>query len=72
LPLAVIFLGINDCCDATDDDDLETGIENISFALHNLYTKIGARKFIIIDTPPIDRSPQGRRPQPCLNPRETP
>ena len=39
-------------------------IENISDSLfedtvHELYVKAGARNFVFLDVPPVDRSPQG-------------
>ncbi|TFK65271.1 hypothetical protein BDN72DRAFT_860747 [Pluteus cervinus] len=52
----VFFLGINDC-GRTDDDELEAIVETILDATHTLYIKAGARRFIFIDVPPIDRSP---------------
>lgn len=54
----VIFLGINDC-GSTDSDELEFVIETILDTVHDLYVKAGARKFIFVNVPPIDRSPQG-------------
>jgi len=35
-------------------------VEAIFDTLHNLYVKIGARNFVLIDVPPIDRSPGGK------------
>ncbi|KIM66770.1 carbohydrate esterase family 16 protein [Scleroderma citrinum Foug A] len=52
-----IFLGINDC-GSTDSDELEFVIETILDTVHDLYVKAGARKFIFVNVPPIDRSPQ--------------
>lgn len=57
IPL-VVFLGINDC-GTTECDGLESIVETLFDALHNLYVKAGARNFVLIDVPPIDRSPQG-------------
>ncbi|KAJ6561589.1 hypothetical protein B0H10DRAFT_1844566 [Mycena sp. CBHHK59/15] len=53
----VFSLGINDC-GRTDEDDLDEIVEKILDAAHRLYTKAGARDFIFIDLPPIDRSPR--------------
>ncbi|EIW82317.1 carbohydrate esterase family 16 protein, partial [Coniophora puteana RWD-64-598 SS2] len=33
-------------------------VEAVSDALHSLYVKAGARNFVLLDVPPIDRSPQ--------------
>lgn len=55
----VIFMGINDCGAADSADDLEAIIETIFDALHDLYVKAQARHFVLVDVPPIDRSPQG-------------
>ncbi|KAI0074731.1 hypothetical protein K474DRAFT_1507171 [Panus rudis PR-1116 ss-1] len=52
-----VFIGINDC-GSNDEDDLEPIIETIDDAVHDLYVKAGARNIILIDVPPIDRSPQ--------------
>ncbi|KAM5539794.1 hypothetical protein V8D89_006607 [Ganoderma adspersum] len=52
-----IFLGINDC-GTTDSDELESIVEGLFDALHQLYVQAGARNFVLFDVPPIDRSPQ--------------
>jgi hypothetical protein len=54
----VFYLGINDC-GRTPSDDLEPIIEAVFDVLHDLYTKFSARNFVLIDVPPIDRSPGG-------------
>ena len=54
----VFFLGINDC-GRTPSDDLEPVTEVIFDVLHDLYTKFGAKNFVLIDVPPVDRSPGG-------------
>jgi len=56
--LQVIFMGINDCGN-TDRDELDPIIEKIFDTLHHLYVKTKARSFVLINVPPIDRSPQG-------------
>ncbi|KZT74128.1 carbohydrate esterase family 16 protein [Daedalea quercina L-15889] len=53
----ILFLGINDC-GTTDSDELEEVVEALFDNIHDLYTKGRARNFILIDVPPIDRSPQ--------------
>ncbi|KAI6128911.1 hypothetical protein EDD16DRAFT_26463 [Pisolithus croceorrhizus] len=52
------FMGINDC-GRTDSYDLESIVEYILDAVHELYVKAGARNFVLVNVPPIDRSPQG-------------
>ncbi|KAI0054124.1 carbohydrate esterase family 16 protein [Auriscalpium vulgare] len=52
-----LFLGINDCGN-TECDELESIIETLFDALHDLYVKASARNFVLINVPPIDRSPQ--------------
>lgn len=52
----VFYIGINDC-GTTDADELESVIETVIDAIHKLYVKIGARNFLLIDVPPINRSP---------------
>lgn len=54
----VFFLGTNDC-GRTPSDDLEPVTEVVFDVLHHLYTKFNARNFVLIDVPPIDRSPGG-------------
>jgi len=54
----VVSLGINDC-GRTFSDELEPIVEAIFDTLHDLYVKFGARNFVLIDVPPIDRSPGG-------------
>ena len=54
----VLSLGINDC-GRTSSDELESIVETIFDTLHDLYIKVGARNFVLIDVPPIDRSPGG-------------
>ena len=54
----VFYLGINDC-GRMPSDDLEPIVEAVFDVLHNLYTKFFARNFVLIDVPPIDRSPGG-------------
>jgi len=51
-------LGINDC-GRTPSDELEPIVEVIFDTRHDLYAKFGARNFVLIDVPPIDRSPGG-------------
>lgn len=56
----VLFIGINDVGCFPDEDDLEEVIENsVIDALHTLYVKAHARNFLIINIPPMDRSPGG-------------
>jgi len=57
--LFVIWLGINDC-GGTVADELEQIVEQIFEAMHDLYTKWKARSFILIDVPPMHRSPIGK------------
>ncbi|KAH9917892.1 uncharacterized protein BXZ73DRAFT_92316 [Epithele typhae] len=52
-----VFIGINDC-GRTAADDLETPLETIFDALDDLYIKAGARNFLLVDVPPMHRSPQ--------------
>ena len=54
----VFFIGVNDCA-GNDIDDLETIVEAILNVAHDLYVKATARNFVLIDLPPINRSPQG-------------
>ncbi|KAG2119184.1 hypothetical protein DEU56DRAFT_747478 [Suillus clintonianus] len=54
----VLFLGINDC-GTTDADDLEPIVDVIFDTVHQLYIRARARNFVIINVPPIDRSPAG-------------
>lgn len=43
-----------------DEDDLEEMNENtVMDAMHTLYVKASARKFLLIDLPPVGRSPGG-------------
>ncbi|KAF5334530.1 hypothetical protein D9611_013811 [Ephemerocybe angulata] len=58
--LFVIWMGINDCGrTSTDVDDFPDIIEKIFDAMHNLYVKYSARAFLLIDVPPMHRSPGG-------------
>ncbi|KAI0755088.1 hypothetical protein C8Q80DRAFT_409820 [Daedaleopsis nitida] len=52
-----IFMGINDC-GSNDLEELESIVDNVFDVVHDLYVKAGARNFILVDVPPIDRSPQ--------------
>lgn len=52
-----VFVGINDC-GQTESYDLESVIECILNAVHELYIKAGARNFVLMNVPPIDLSPQ--------------
>ncbi|KAF9482559.1 hypothetical protein BDN70DRAFT_801301, partial [Pholiota conissans] len=52
----VLFLGINDC-GGTRSDELEPIAEILFDAVHDLYVKAGARIFVVVDVPPINRSP---------------
>ncbi|THU92330.1 hypothetical protein K435DRAFT_829659 [Dendrothele bispora CBS 962.96] len=54
----VFFFGINDCGN-TEECLLSDIVENIIQYADRLYSEAGARKFIFIDVPPIDRSPGG-------------
>ncbi|KAI6123289.1 hypothetical protein EV401DRAFT_2195993 [Pisolithus croceorrhizus] len=53
----VIFMGINDCGQA-DFYDLESVVECILDEVHELYIRAGARNFVFVNVPPIDRSPR--------------
>lgn len=62
----VVFIGINDVGCFPDEDDLEEMIENsVIDALRTLYVKAHARNFLIIDIPPMDRSPGGSMKSSC-------
>jgi hypothetical protein len=52
------YLDITDC-GRTLPDELEQIVETIFDSLHDLYVKAGARNFVFVDVPPIDRSPGG-------------
>jgi hypothetical protein len=43
----------------TDADELELIFEQIFDTMHDLYIKWKARSFLLIDVPPIQRSPGG-------------
>ncbi|OBZ65668.1 hypothetical protein A0H81_14364 [Grifola frondosa] len=59
--LCVLWLGINDC-GRTEADDLEEIIEKLfEDGLDELYTKAGARNFLLINVPPKDRCPAALR-----------
>src|ERR1700721_633721 len=46
-------------CSPTDADELEPPVEQIFDAMHDLYVKWKARSFLLIDMPPLQRSPGG-------------
>jgi hypothetical protein len=46
-------------CSGTDVDELEPIVEQIFDAMHDLYTKWKARSFLLMDVPPMQRSPGG-------------
>ncbi|KAJ3508552.1 hypothetical protein NMY22_g16575 [Coprinellus aureogranulatus] len=56
--LVVIWIGINDC-GRNDPDDLPAIVEIVFDAVHKLYTEWKARAFLLIDVPPMHRSPGG-------------
>jgi len=56
--LCVIWMGINDC-GRTDADDLGAIVELIFDAMHDLYVKWKVRSFMLMDVPPMQRSPGG-------------
>jgi len=57
--LYVFWLGINDC-GYSDESDLEEIVEKIFDCMDDLYIKVSARHFLLIDVPPLDLSPAGR------------
>ncbi|EAU88978.2 hypothetical protein CC1G_10674 [Coprinopsis cinerea okayama7 len=57
--LIVAWFGINDCGTTDDADDLEQIVERIFDALHDLYVKWKGKNFLLIDVPPMHRSPGG-------------
>lgn len=57
LSVIVFFLGINDVCNTLDEDDIPSLVEKLMDAAHDLYVKAGARNYLFIDIPPVDRSP---------------
>jgi len=54
--LYVLWLGINDCGNASADE-LEDVLDALFDIVHALYVKAGARNFLLMDVPPLDRSP---------------
>ncbi|KAK0243216.1 hypothetical protein EDD85DRAFT_947362 [Armillaria nabsnona] len=52
----VLYLCINDC-GRTSSDELEAIVKALLGTVHDLYIKAGARNFVLVDVPPIDRSP---------------
>ncbi|KAF8799736.1 hypothetical protein BYT27DRAFT_7176126 [Phlegmacium glaucopus] len=56
--LFIFWMGINDC-GRTDADELEPIVEQIFDAMHDLCIKWKARYFLLIDLPPMQRSPGG-------------
>ncbi|CAL1711289.1 unnamed protein product [Somion occarium] len=54
--LYVLWFGINDC-GAEDDDEREETVDLVFDAMHDLYVKADARNFLLIDIPPVHRSP---------------
>ena len=56
--MLVILIGINDCGSGTVDE-LDAIVETIFDIAHDLYVKAAARNFVLVDMPPIHRSPQG-------------
>ncbi|KAF8337918.1 uncharacterized protein EI90DRAFT_3286718 [Cantharellus anzutake] len=65
--LYIIWIGINDCGNgANDSEAVEEILEEQVFdeAVHNLYVKAGARNFVFMDVPPLDRCPavHGKHP----------
>ena len=63
-PVSVFYLGTNDC-GRTSSDELEQIVETIFDTLHGLCVTAGARNFVLIDVPPIDRSPGGNEDLDC-------
>ncbi|KAJ3555507.1 hypothetical protein NM688_g2538 [Phlebia brevispora] len=55
--LYVIWLGINDCGTLEQDRLPDVVTQLFEDGLSKLYIKAGARKFLLIDVPPMDRSP---------------
>lgn len=64
----VLFIGINDC-GTTDEDDLEEIIEKVMDAVHRLYIGAGARNFVVMDVPPLSRTPGGIEDEDTLRAR---
>ncbi|KAK1221482.1 hypothetical protein PQX77_015716 [Marasmius sp. AFHP31] len=54
----VLFFGINDC-GSNQECFLSDIVSKIPEAAQRLYDEAGARNFIFVDVPPIDRSPSG-------------
>ena len=52
----VLFIGIND---VLDREELPKIVERVLESAHSLHTKAGARNFVFIDVPPVDRAPEG-------------
>jgi hypothetical protein len=57
----VLAFGINDC-GTHWPEDLEEIVDKVLDAAHELYVKAGARNFLFLDVPPIDRSSRGTFP----------
>jgi hypothetical protein len=56
---SAFYLGIKDC-DRAFPDELERIVKAIFDTLCDLYVKVGARNFVLVDLPPFDRSPRGK------------
>ena len=48
------------CVRSTSADELEDVLEALFDIVHALYVKAGARNFLLMDVPPLDRSPGGK------------
>ncbi|KAF8322039.1 hypothetical protein DL93DRAFT_2162890 [Clavulina sp. PMI_390] len=56
----VIWMGINDC-GQRDEYELGEIADQVCDAVNDLYVRSGARCFVLVDAPPLDRSPGGER-----------
>ncbi|KAF9457592.1 hypothetical protein BDZ94DRAFT_1227626 [Collybia nuda] len=56
--LFVIWMGINDC-GCTVADELAPIVEKLFDAMHDIYVRWKGRSFLLIDIPPMERSPGG-------------
>ena len=64
--IPVFYFGINDC-DTVLAEDVEAPIDKVLAAVRKLYEQYGAKHFVLMDVPPLERAPEGMQLRPSFS-----
>ncbi|KAI5897434.1 uncharacterized protein SCHCODRAFT_02488547 [Schizophyllum commune H4-8] len=63
---STFYFGINDC-DTVLAEDVEAPIDKVLAAVRKLHEEYGAKHFVLMDVPPLERAPEGMQLKPSFS-----